>query len=90
MAYDALKQRRRDGAARAYLKILHLAARESEAAVDEALRQLIHAGQRIDADAVERLVREGQRIAPAPTEVVVTPVNPAQYDELYSDEEIAA
>ena len=90
MAYDALKQRRRDGAARAYLKILHLAARESETAVDEALRQLIHAGQRIDADAVERLVREGQRIAPAPTEVVVTPVNPARYDELYDDEEIAA
>ena len=90
MAYDALKQRRPDGAAKAYLAILYLAARESETAVDEALRQLIHAGQPIDADAVGRIVREGQRIAPAPTEVVVTPVDPARYDELYDDGEIAA
>lgn len=90
MAYDALKQRRRDGAARAYLKILELAARESETAVDEALRQLIHAGQAIDAETVGRLVHEGQRIAPPPTEVVVAPVNPARYDELYDDAEIAA
>jgi hypothetical protein len=90
VAYDALKQRHRDGAAKRYLGILHLAARESESAVDEALRQLIHAGQPIDADAVERLVSEGQQIAPAPTDVVVAPVNPARYDELYTNEEIAA
>jgi hypothetical protein len=90
MAYDALKQRRNDGAAKAYLEILEMAARESETAVDEALRQLVHAGRSIDADAVERLVRERQRIAPAPTDVVVAPVNPARYDELYDDEEVAA
>ena len=90
MAYDALRRRYRDGAAKHYLRILHLAARENEAAVDEALRQLIHAGESIDVVSVERVMRAGERLAPAPTEVVVDAVDPSSYDELYSNQEEAA
>jgi len=90
MAYDALRQRHRDGAARHYLKILHVAAQESEAGVDEALRQLIETGRPIELEAVQQLVREGLRIAPPATDVVVAPVDPASYDTLLDDQEEAA
>jgi Mu transposase, C-terminal domain len=89
MAYDAFKQRYREGAAKHYLEILHLAAHENETAVDEALRQLIHAGQVIDVDAVQRLLRAEERLAPARTEVMVASVDPSSYDALYGDQEAA-
>lgn len=90
MAYDALRQRHRDGAARHYLRILHVAAQESEAAVDEALRQLIEAGRPIELEAVQQLVREELRIAPPATEVIVAAVDPASYDTLLEQQEEAA
>ncbi len=45
MAYDALNGQRPGRAAKEYLGILHLAAQESECAVDEALRLLLDGGQ---------------------------------------------
>ena len=88
MAYDELKRRYRDGAARHYLKILQLAAQESERAVDETLRQLLATGRPVEFELVEHLVLQGLRIAPPATEVAVEPVDPGCYDELYEDEEV--
>ena len=53
MAYDGLRQNSKE-----YLKILHLAARESETAVDQALSYLINQNSPITFDAVLDLVRE--------------------------------
>ena len=57
MAFDLLQERRGSRAAKEYLRILELAARESEAGVDQALRTLLNEGQEaISADAVKRLL----------------------------------
>lgn len=86
LAYDALCQSRAGGAGpRAYLQILRLAAQESEAAVEAALRQLIDQEQPITPEAVEALVRGAA--APAPvTAVVVEPVDLSAYDALLDGE----
>jgi hypothetical protein len=83
MAYDSLQQTHGDRAAKAYLKILHLAARETEAGVDEALRHLLDEGQPICFEAVEALVRSGQGI-PSATQVTVSPMDLTGYDALLS------
>ena len=56
MAYDWLRRRHPSRAAKEYLGILHLAARENEAAVDDALRTLIDKELPISLEAVERIV----------------------------------
>ncbi len=81
MAYDSLKQTHGDRAAKAYLKILYLAARETEVGTDEALRHLFNEGHPISFEAVEALVRRGQEI-PSVTQVTVAPVDLAGYDTL--------
>ena len=89
MAYDALAQRHASSpASREYLRILHLAARESETAVDEALRALIGEDEAITADAVEALVRSGQAPPPA-TDVRIAPVRLTDYDGLLDEKEVA-
>jgi hypothetical protein len=82
MAYDALKASRPEGADREYVRILHLAAHETESGVEDALRILMAREQAPTAEAVEELVRSGRRLPP-PTEVVVEPVDLASYDELF-------
>jgi hypothetical protein len=87
MAYDALKDRRSDGSAvKEYLAILHLAARESESGVDEALRFLLDRDQGIDGEAVARFVREGRRL-PAVTDVTIINVDLTMYDRLLEPRE---
>ena len=81
MAYDALKQTAGAGASKAYLRILHLAARETESGVDQAIGWLVDAGQPITPEAVETVVRRGQSIPP-PTDVTVDPVDLIDYDDL--------
>jgi hypothetical protein len=81
MAYDSLKQTHGDRAAKAYLRILYMAARETEDGVDEALRHLFNEGQPISFEAVEALVRRGQEI-PSATQVTVGSVDLAGYDAL--------
>jgi len=89
MVYDALAQRHAASpASREYLRILHLAARGSETAVDEALRTLIGEDEAITADAVEALVRSGQAPPPA-TDVVIPPVRLTDYDGLLDEKEVA-
>lgn len=77
MAYDALGSPAR----REYLKILQLAAQESETGVDEALRLLIHEGRGITAAAVAEILASGRKPVPA-TEVHITTVDLSRYDTL--------
>ena len=88
MAYDALKETTGAGANKAYLQILHLAARESEAGVDAALRWLIEHDEPIDPKAVTARVQDQARIPPV-TEVQVDPADPADYDVLLEAREVA-
>ncbi len=88
MAYDALKQSHGAGAVKAYLRILHLAAQETESGVDDALRWLLDTGRSITAEAVEQFVRRGERIDP-PTEVTVEPADVSSYDDLLEHREVA-
>ncbi len=66
IAYDSLKKRYTDQSAAArYLKILYLAARDSEVAVDNALRALINENREISKEAVQRLM-ESDALLPDP------------------------
>jgi hypothetical protein len=84
MAYDALRQTSLHTADRQYLKILHLAARETEAGVDDALRLLFALDDPITSSAVDEIVKSGQ-VVPPPTDVAVAAVNLSEYDSLLVD-----
>jgi Mu transposase, C-terminal domain len=87
MAYDWLRGRHPSRAAKEYLEILHLAARENEAAVDEALRVLIDKELPISIEAVERIVgSEGQ--IPSSAQIVIAEVDLAAYDALLNSKEV--
>jgi hypothetical protein len=81
MAYDALGKASPHQADREYLKILHLAARETETGVDDALRLLFASDEPITADVVAEIVRSG-REAPPPTDVSIAAVDLSEYDSL--------
>jgi len=84
MVYDALRQASLHTADRQYLRILHLAARETQTGVDDALRLLFALDGAITADAVEEIVKSGQ-VVPPPTEVAIQAVNLSEYDSLLVD-----
>ena len=83
MAYDELREHRPARASREYLKILHLAARQSESAVQAAIGRLLEEGQPIDAKVIKAIVKRDQ----APDNAVLDPNVPApdfdQYDALF-------
>jgi transposase InsO family protein len=83
IAYDALKKSRATRASKEYLRILHLAARENETAVDAALRQLIEGEKTITYEAVEAIVASGAEYE-APKDVRIDSVDVRVYDELLS------
>jgi hypothetical protein len=85
-AYDVLKDQRPGRAVKEYLEILHLAARESESGVDDALRFLLDREGPLCSVAVAALVREGRRL-PAVTDVTVVDVNLSMYDQLLEQRE---
>jgi hypothetical protein len=86
MAYDVLRERQPMRADKEYLRILHLAARESEAGVEAVLVELLKEDGRMDAAAVmERLRQQGQ--ARQATEVTVAAVDLSQYDALLEGKE---
>jgi len=70
-----------------YLKILKLAAHESQTLVNESLRFLINRSDRIDADLVEAMVQSGLQ-PPAVTDVEVEPVDLRIYDQLLDYQEV--
>ena len=87
MVYDGLmKTRTARGAAKEYLSILNLAAKESESLVDEAIRILLYTGARIiDSEAVKEAfeaLKTDNR--PRGLAVHVAAVDPSIYDALLS------
>jgi len=87
MAYDALRETEGQRADKEYLGILYLAARQSETAVDEALRTLLAGDQPLTKAAVEALVQRAEEV-PAVTEVTVEEVNLLDFDDLLSHKEV--
>lgn len=66
------------------MKILYLAARESESAVDDALRMLIDKDMDISDEQVETLVRSNQPV-PTATEIKIPAVDLTCYDQLLEE-----
>jgi hypothetical protein len=82
MAYDWLcRDHSARVAAREYLKILQLAARDSQDAVHDALRRAITDQSTISADAIRRAVEQHQQVRPA-TDVVIDAPNLQEFDSL--------
>lgn len=81
IAYDALLSWVPGRADKEYLRILHLAATEGEAAVDDALRFLVALEQPITSGSVEEIIQAETRVVP-PTEIAISPIDLASYDAL--------
>ena len=84
MAYDTLRETRPQSASKEYLKILELAAKQSEARVEDALRVLLGNGTALDSQTVEALLAEAERIPPV-TSVEIAAVDLASFDALYRE-----
>jgi hypothetical protein len=88
MAYDRLQEEHApDVARRAYLRILQHAARDSESAVDDALRCLLAGEQPLSADAVIALACTSTQL-PAPTAVTVEAPDLRSFDCLLEHKEV--
>ena len=85
ISYDQLSERHCEKiASKEYLKILYLAAKESESKVEAALRQLITFEQPISADAVKNLLNSDKKLMDV-TDINVAPVNVCAYDTLLEE-----
>jgi hypothetical protein len=87
MAYDALREMAPSRAAREYLQILELAARENEAMVDGALQALLEEEQAISVQAVRDWIRCRETARPA-TEVLVEDTDLLWFDMLFEHKEV--
>jgi hypothetical protein len=87
VAYDDLLMRQNTYADKEYLKILHLAAKESESHVEAALRELLTREQPISAAAVEALLTLAPAFTPI-TEVSIEAVDLSCFDVLFTDKEV--
>jgi hypothetical protein len=87
MAYDALREAQPERGHKEYLAILYLAARQSETAVDEALRALLDSDQPVTRAAVEELVHRAEAV-PAVTDVTVEEVDLLDFDDLFLHKEV--
>ena len=82
IAYDILREAYSiRQASKEYLKILELAAKDSESLVNEALRLLIHLEEEISLEKVKAFIESKQK-TPDPTEVTIEPVDIHDYDRL--------
>lgn len=81
MAWDVLTKERPGRAAKDYLSILLLAAKESETGVDDALRKIFDAEGEVSAEAVRKILGSAEPI-PLPTAVEVAEIPLRSYDEL--------
>jgi hypothetical protein len=88
MTYDGLRDRHAvNVASREYLRILQLAAHESETAVDEVLRVLLDTGEPISADLVEARLRQDDPVRGA-TDVTVDEPDLGMFDDLLEEQEV--
>ena len=83
IAYDALGSKCAVKADKEYLKILYLAAKNSESKVNKILQFLIRGELEISSAAVEELLK-AQSVSSQATEVVVERISLESYDELLS------
>lgn len=81
VAYDFIRRDRPYRADKDYLRLLLLAARENEAAVDEALGYLIAEELPLTVEAVDDLVRSATEL-PSPKDVTIERVDLTSYDAL--------
>jgi len=84
MVYDYLREKRPSRTNKEYLEILHLAAKETETGVDEALRLLFANEKPITLEAVKELLDSNNDTIPH-HEVNVDEVDLCQYDQLLRD-----
>jgi len=90
VAYDALHRRHTSlRADKEYLKILHLAAKENESAVDDSIGQLIDHGKEITFEAITSLVRTGDFVH-NPAAAAIMDVDVRIYDKLLSGVVVAS
>jgi transposase len=89
IAFDDLRRRHPSKANHEYLSILHMAAKESETAVDDALRILLEQELPITAEKVKEIVQKGNEL-PAITDVTITTVDLSTYDSLLSASEVSS
>jgi len=90
MAYDGLmKHKSPRKAAKEYLQVLNLAAKENESLVDDAIRLLIQVGTRIiDSTAVNEVFADLKEAGqPKKPEIEISPVNLSEYDNLLAGKE---
>jgi hypothetical protein len=87
MAYDALREAQPQRGHKEYLEILYLAARQSETAVDEALRALLDSDRGVSCSAVKELVHRVEEV-PAVTDVIVEEVDLLDFDDLFLHKEV--
>jgi len=86
VAYDSLKQRYTEkSAAKRYLNILNLAAKESEAAVDNALRIIIDENMDIDKEQV-KIITQSEAADFAATDINIPDIDLTCYDRLLQGE----
>jgi hypothetical protein len=85
-AYDVLLEQCPGRAAKDYLRILELAAKESEAGVDAVLGRLLESGVPLTPTAVEERLRDDLGL-PRAMAVVIPPVDLSTYDLLLENEE---
>ena len=88
MAYDELKRTSPCRAAKEYLGILYLAARESEAEVDHILLALLDREIPLSAAVVKQQLQAAEQ-APRVTEISIADVELASYDALLSSPEVS-
>lgn len=81
IAYDWLKERRSSTAAKDYLSILHLAARQNESMVDYALGALIDKQEAISIESIESIMDSLDQM-PSPADVTIDRVDLGVYDAL--------
>jgi hypothetical protein len=80
MAYDVLLEKHSQKVAdKSYLKLLELAAHESQDAVQDVLRLKIQAGESLDVEEIRSLVLKAAEIPPA-TDVEVEPPSLSEFD----------
>src|SRR5271155_3472987 len=84
MAFDALEERHGRRGGKEYLRILELAAKESESRVDEALRTLLHqSDEPISAESVEALL--GVASSASRRDVKIAAIDLRIFDLLYTE-----
>jgi hypothetical protein len=84
MVYDELRKTHPAQADKKYLKILYLAARETESGVDEALRLLFEKQKPVSPEAIKEILNSNHKLGP-PREVKITAVDLGHYDQLLKE-----